>query len=268
LYASKNTLILCVNKVLNKNKQMARKKKNDDESPDNSPENNDETFGLPEIEYEPLNREETTTRTETTTTTTRDFARPEQERAESHLKEETQQEYMSNYNDEDEESSPWPKILAILAIVALAGVAYWFFGVYQPGRKAAAEKAKLEQEARAEADRKAATESNAETLRLQAEQRKADSLANLNGNQGNIETLSERTRRYYVVIASAVDGDLIMDHAKKLSAQGVSTKIIPPFGKAKFYRLAVAEGDNYRDTQSTADGLKGQYGEAVWVIRY
>ena len=59
-----------------------------------------------------------------------------------------------------------------------------------------------------------------------------------------------------------------MDHAKKLSAKGVSCKIIPPFGKAKFYRLAIAEGDNYTDTQATADGMKGEYGDALWVIKY
>ena len=86
---------------------------------------------------------------------------------------------------------------------------------------------------------------------------------------GTIETLSGRSGRYYVVVASAIDGDLIMDYAKKLSANGVSTKIIPPFGKSKFHRLAVAEGDTYPTTQETADGMKGgDYGDKVWVVKY
>ena len=60
-----------------------------------------------------------------------------------------------------------------------------------------------------------------------------------------------------------------MDYAKKLSATGVSTKIIPPFGKSSFHRLAVAEGDTYATTQETADGMKGgDYGNKVWVVKY
>jgi hypothetical protein len=60
-----------------------------------------------------------------------------------------------------------------------------------------------------------------------------------------------------------------MDYAKKLSANGVSTKIIPPFGKSSFHRLSIAEGDTYDETQATADGLKGgDYGNKVWVVKY
>jgi hypothetical protein len=242
---------------------MARRKKNDDDqSPDNSPDNNDdETFGLPEVEYEPLKRDESTVQNEATS----EPASVEPEQPTSYEREEPQQDYMPAYDDDDE-SSPWPKILGILAIVVLAGAAYWFFGVYQPRQKALA---KQEQDARDEAARKAQAERAAEQSRLEAEQRRADSLANLEvKKEGEIVTLSERTRRYYVVIASAIDGDLIMDHAKNLSTKGVSTKIIPPFGKTKFYRLAIAEGDTYNDTQATADGLKGEYGGAVWVVKY
>jgi hypothetical protein len=244
---------------------MARRKKNDDDqSPDNSPENNDDTFGLPEVEYEPLNREQTTTSSYTETSTETTSSEPEQTTYQS--EERQQEEYVNNTDDDDDDSSAWPKIIGVLAIIALAGVAYWFFGVYQPGQK---EKARQEQADREAAERKAEQARLAEEQRRAREQREADSLANIQTpKEGSIETLSERTRRYYVVIASAVDGDLIMDHAKKLSANGVSTKIIPPFGKAKFYRLAVAEGDNYPDTQATADGLKGQYGDAIWVIKY
>jgi hypothetical protein len=246
---------------------MARRKKNDDDqSPDNSPENNDETFGLPEIEYEPLNREETpqpeATQSEATPSNYSSYQTTSRE------SEEAQQDYVPAYqDDDDEDASPWPKIFGIVAILVLAGAAYWFFGVYQPGRKALAEKTRREQLAREEADRRAEAERIANQNRLADEQRKADSLANVK-KDGQIETLTERTRRYYVIVASAVDGDLIMDHAKVLSAKGVSPKIIPPFGKAKFYRLAVDVRDTFRDAQGTADGLKGQYGETVWVIKY
>jgi hypothetical protein len=251
---------------------MARRKKYDDDQ-DNSPEeNNDETFGLPEIEYQPLNRDENQPQQpEATTSQSTEPSSHSSYQTSSNepQREEVQSDYVSTYDDDDEDSSPWPKIFGILAILALAGAAYWFFGIYQPRRKALADKAKQEQVAREADAKRAEAERAANAKRLAADQRRADSLANLNGAKaGEIETLTERTRRYYVVVASAVDGDLIMDHAKLLSAKGVSPKIIPPFGKAKFYRLAIAVGDNYKDTQATADGLKGDYGNDVWVIKY
>ncbi|HYG03429.1 MAG TPA: hypothetical protein VD927_13350 [Chryseosolibacter sp.] len=239
---------------------MAFKKKSNQEQPDGA-ENTDETFGLPEIEYKPLNREEPV---ETTTTQTYQASGTPEQPSE-YRQEQVRQEYTF---DDDDDNSPWPKIFGIIAILALAGVAYWFFGVYQPGQRAE-EKARQEQAAKDEvARREAAERDRLERARLDAEQRRADSLAALTTNTGTIQTLTDRTNRYYVVVASAIDGDLLMDKAKELSVQGISSKIIPPFGKTKFSRLAVAEGDTYQATQSTADGLKGQYGEQVWVVRY
>ena len=47
------------------------------------------------------------------------------------------------------------------------------------------------------------------------------------------------------------------------------TKIIPPFGKTKFSRIAVDVKDTYDEAQATADGLKGgDYGDKVWVVKY
>ena len=59
-----------------------------------------------------------------------------------------------------------------------------------------------------------------------------------------------------------------MDYAKKLSTTGLSTKIIPPFGGKKFYRLAIADQDTFASAQASADGSKATYGPAVWVLKY
>lgn len=250
---------------------MARRKKlNEDQPSPENKENADDTFGLPEIEYEPLKREETPqTEPVSEPASYVEEERVVEEENTVYEHEEVQREYRPSYEEEEETSSPWPKIIGILVVLLLVGAgAYWFFGVYRPG-KAAEEKARQEQVAREEAERKALEDRLAEDRRI-AEQRAADSLANLQQpKEGSIETLSERTGRYYVVVASAIDGDLIMDYAKKLSPNGVNAKIIPPFGKTKFYRLAVAEGDTYADTQTIADGLKGdEYGQSLWVVRY
>jgi hypothetical protein len=265
---------------------MARKKKlNEDQPQDNINDSSDDTFGLPEIEYEPLKRDEekstpepeseqveaspepeqTTTYSSYTeqTTTTEGQEAPREEQHIFHSEEERYVPY-----EEEESPSVWPKVLGIaLVILLIGGGAYYYFGIYKPKQdEIAAEKARQEQLAK-DADKKR-QEEEAERLRLAEEQRKADSLANAKPAVGTIETLTERTGRYYVIVASGVDGDLIMDYAKKLSPQGVSSKIIPPNGKVKFYRLAVAEGDTYASTQSTADELKAQYEGGAWVIKF
>jgi hypothetical protein len=128
-----------------------------------------------------------------------------------------------------------------------------------PEQKQAAEKAERDKQARLAKEQE------------EARQRAiADSLAIANAKPavGAIETLSERTRRYYVVISTAIDDDLVMDYARKLSKQGVGTKIIPPFGKTKFYRLAIADHDTYAKAQANADEVKGNYGSEVWVVRF
>ena len=258
---------------------MARRKKPEDQPEESTDPNagNDDTFGLPEIEYEPINRETTHTpdasppKPEATTTQPEHIEEQPITHTTMERDEVRQNEYTTStyYNDDDESNSPWPKILGVLALLLVVGAAVWYFVWKRPAdRAAAAEKAKQEEVARAEASR-VEEERVAEQRRIAEEaQRKADSVATATPVAGTIETLNERTGRYYVVIASAIDGDLLMDYAKKLSAKGVNPKIIPPYGNVKFHRLTVAEGETFAATQQTADGLKAEYNEGAWVIKY
>lgn len=244
---------------------MARRNKQDeDPSPDDQNNNSDDTFGLPEIEYEPLQRDEPAA-PEPRAATQPAYQQPETHK-EMEREEVPQNEYNTTYySDEDEGGSPWPKILGIAAFLLIVAAVVYYFAVYRPDQqKIAAEKLKQEQEA-AEKQRLADL---AEQQRLEAERRAADSLANATPATGVIDTLSERTGRYYVIIASAIDGDLIMDYAKKLAPKGLNPKIIPPHGNVKFYRLAIAEGDTYASTQATADQLKSEYSEGTWVVKW
>lgn len=231
---------------------MAKRKDKDDQANENLNDSNsgEDNFGLPDIEYKPLDTQQdqasSTTRTEETTTSETYTYTPE----------------------EDEPSSNAPVVISILiGVVVVVGS----FLVYQYWYKPKAEKERQEL-----ADIKAKQEAAAKQARLAAEEAErrrkeiADStaLANAKPAIGTIETLSARTRGYYVVIASAVDGDLIMDYAKKLSAKGVSTKIIPPFGKWKFYRLTISDYDTFAAAQTSADAAKPEFGQGAWVIRY
>jgi hypothetical protein len=247
---------------------MARRKKQDEDPSQEDMNNSDETFGLPEIEYQPLEREESQT-TASTSTSSSESTYEHTETPKEMEREETQNEYNTTYYDKDDDNggSPWPKILGVGALLLVAAGLIWFFGFYRPKQQAiAAERAKQEREA----DERKRIADLAEQKRLENERRVTDSLAQVNAKPtaGVIETLNERTGRYYVIVASGIDGDLIQDYAKKLAPKGLSPKIIPPHGKIKFYRLAIAEGDTYASTQATADQLKGEYSDGAWVVKY
>ena len=252
---------------------MARKNQNEDQSNENEEYNDsDDTFGLPEIEYEPLDRDQN--REETTTESTYSYQSEETQSSYDNEPplEETQHSSYS-YTYQEEESSPvWPRaLLIVLLILAVAGGGAWYFMYYKPKQDEEARQEALAQERAAMAAKKeTARRDSIARIQMERDRKIADSLAALNEKpaEGTIEMLSGRTRMFYAVIASDIDDDLLMDYARKLSAKGVSSKIIPPFGGKKFYRLALAEGDNWRDTQTKADELKSEYGDGVWVIRY
>ena len=246
---------------------MARKKKTDEDESSNENlddrNDSDDTFGLPEIEYKPLNREEELPASDIEERPA-EVTQPEEALRYEYEQKPIEQTSEFTY-DPDEETTPvWPKVLGILLVIVLALGATWYFIWYQPGKeKERLAKEKLEQESKKEQERLA----EEQRLHDEAEQRLADSLANV-PKIGMIETLSGRTGRYYVVAASAIDDDLLMDHAKKLSTQGVSSKIIPPFGKYKLFRLAIADGDTFASAQEVANSKKPEYGDAVWVLKY
>lgn len=255
---------------------MAKKKKADEENLQNV-NDSDDTFGLPEIEYEPIHREEEKKEEVVEETVAESEERQQEEqtedepvRFESEPQEEPVREPYSYSYQKEKESSPVGAIMiGILIILALGAGGYWLF-VMKPDQDREKEQIALAQ--RQAEEKRLEDERNAARLReqqLAEERRVADSLANAMAPQeGVVETLSERTGRYYVVVASAIDDDLLMDNAQKLSKNGAHVRIIPPFRNVQFYRLAVADGDTYADAQTKADNLKGEYGDGVWVIKY
>jgi hypothetical protein len=251
---------------------MARRKKTNEDEPKDNLDNvneSDDNFGLPEIEYEPLNRSEETTQVENSSeVTSEEIVNSNTEYEPEEIIEENHHHDDHIFNPEEERSSAAPKVIGVLIVLLLAAGIAWFLFVYQPKKKAEEEKARQEQLARDEAARKADQLRLAELKRQEDERRRADSLANATPKVGTIETLSARTGRYYVVISSDIDEDLIMDYAKKLSAKGINATIIPPHGSVMYARLSVASGETYSEAQATADGLKSEYEAGAWVIKY
>jgi hypothetical protein len=258
-----------------------RKKQNEDAQENNENINNesDDTFGLPEVEYEPLKRDEPKEEVQPEPVVVTPEPQPVYERpyeeVEETVAEVPEQEYQDTeerasytYTEEDEPSQLPKYIIIALLLLAVAGGGYYYWKVYRPDQERK-ELAKAESDARRAEQKRIADKAaaDAELARL-AEQRKLDSLANAS-KVGTLEKLQGRTGRYYVVVASAIDDDLLTDFGNELVKKGAMVRIIPPFGKTKFHRLAVDSKDSYADAQSTADSMKGgDFGNDIWVVKY
>jgi len=241
---------------------MAIKDSSDDvKKPDDSEDN----FGLPDLDYKPLDQKEEATHTkeEVTSTPTSTYTSSESTTYKSSYDDDS-----SSVDDDDEPKSKAPLILGIVIVLVLVVSGYLIYNfVIKPRQLAAAEKVKKELLAKASAD-KAREEEARLAAERERERLRLDSLAKAKPAIGTIETLSGRTRRYYVVVTSDIDDDLLMDYAKKLSAKGISTKIIPPFGSKEFFRLSIADAETFTLAQTSADAAKAEYGGEVWVIKY
>jgi cytoskeletal protein RodZ len=223
---------------------------------------NEDDFGLPDLDYKPLDKLEE--RTEEQPHLEASF---EREGFSDASKPEGAFEERSRFEPEETPKSKAPLFITLIigVVVLVAAFLIWKY-VIVPNN----EKAKQEQLAKEKALKAKAEEARLAKLREEEERQRlaAEAAAKAKPAEGTIEVLTNPTKRYYVVITSAVDADLTMDYAKKLSAKGVSSKIIPPFGKWKFNRLAIGDYDSFAAAQTRADAIKADYGDAVWVIRY
>ncbi|WP_416865823.1 MAG: SPOR domain-containing protein [Imperialibacter sp.] len=85
---------------------------------------------------------------------------------------------------------------------------------------------------------------------------------------GEVVTLTERTGRSYVIVGSFFDGDLADDYGKKLAKEGLNSTVIKPFGKSRFYRVSISDFDTYQEAVDEAEKAKSTYGGEVWALRY
>ncbi|MEM9857148.1 MAG: SPOR domain-containing protein [Bacteroidota bacterium] len=258
---------------------MAKKNDLDDENinEENQGDINeaDDSFGLPDVDYKPL-EEESSDEPATVEEETLAYSDSEEEDATVNMEEEQREEQAyvpGSYSPPKEESNKSGIIIGVIVFLLIAVGVIWYVGFHLPAEKEMAEKARIEKQRQDKiaADKKAAEKAEADRIAQQQAEAEAAKAAEEEITvpvAGGIETISTRTGRYYVVVASAIDGDLAMDYAKDLSKSGESVKIIEPYGNVKFYRVAVQDLDSWDDAQSKANDLKSTYGDGVWVIKY
>ena len=262
----------------------------------------DDSFGLPDLDYKALDEEENESEAEAPVQEEPEEIASEtveesEEEAEEDKTEESAEEAETSYSyssdeeessdsmeeDQEEEepqlryqveesSSNGPKILlGILGILIVAAV-IWFFGYYRPQQQKLEEEARIKQEqidrqkaaeaARLKEQQEAAAAATAEEARLQAE---ADALA-----KAGVQTITERTGRFYLVVGSFVDGDLAKDYGDKIAKSGTPSFLIPPYSKKKLQRIAIGGYDTFDEAQSALNGAmpEGVQEKGNWILKY
>lgn len=203
----------------------------------------DNEYGLPEVEFSPIEREP------------------------SHEPEETMAfnnagSIADHHESADEQkSSNLPMILILAGIILLVGIFVYFFAFDNDSPQE-----QLTQTPEAAAPVTYAEEEKEEEAYVADDWNTAEPEAP--AAEGSVSNISQRTGRYYVVVGSFVDGDLAADFADRLAKEGQQAKIIEPTGTQKFYRLSVNDGESLSDLQATMENMKGKYGENIWILKY
>lgn len=85
---------------------------------------------------------------------------------------------------------------------------------------------------------------------------------------GVVETISSPTGRFYVIVSSSIDDDLALDYAKKIVSQGEDAKIVEHEASSHFYyRVALGDYATQELAEAAASSF-GEYGSAIWVLKY
>jgi cell division protein FtsN len=205
-------------------------------------QDNQDDFGLPEVKYEPLDRE--------------DEAPPEFE----------EPSYYEQPEEEEESKSKKALIIAgIIAFLIVAGLSIYLFlfgGVEQISGWFAEEP---EPQAVTQVVAEPEPEPQPEPEPEPEPEPQVDPLA----PYSEISAISEPTGRSYVVVGSFVDDDLAMDYSQQLLAQGIGSRILSPTNRAPLmHRVAVADYDNFQQAMNEITLFRNKYGDQTWVLKY
>ncbi|MFY0627368.1 MAG: SPOR domain-containing protein [Reichenbachiella sp.] len=171
----------------------------------------------------------------------------------------------------EESSGGFTKIIVIglLVIVAIAG-GLLFFNSGDEGKKKVTKKVVPVEKVKPKPKvvKKEEPVAAAQVAAQPKERPKPQSAEASSAAPGEIVNVSERTSKSYIIIGSFVDGDLAMDYANELSADGKGVKIIEPYGKSKRYRVSIADYPTYGDAAGQIDSFKEEFGDQVWALKY
>lgn len=200
----------------------------------------DKDYGLPEVEYKPIERDQEPMSSNAATEFERKF---------------------SERNKQDKGGGPWGIIVGIVVLLAIGGGLLYFFVFNEETPAPVAQEEPVQQGFVVENEEE---EENWVDESETIEETPVDETPAV----ATVDLLGSRTGKSYIIVGSFFDEDLAVDEGNKLAQGGVSTKVIPPFGRARFYRLAVGEFDSFREAAGNIEDYKSDFGENIWVLKY
>lgn len=226
----------------------------------------DDSFGLPDINFKPLDPKPQAT-PPPTPTPPKVVKKPEPTLGNRIQTPGMPAKSMAKKLDTEEKSNASIIVGILVPLLLLVGGYFGYRYLYKIPKEKAAQEAIVREKMEKEKKEKEEAARLAK-LKEEEEARMAEAAKNEKPAIGTMETLAARTGRFYVVISSSIDDDLVLDLAQKLSPKGVSTKIIPPYGDKKYFRLTISDHETFALAQADADVAKAEYGSGVWVIKY
>jgi cell division septation protein DedD len=243
---------------------MAKKDKKDEEYKDenlhNQPEQDDEDFGLPDLDNDDDSdssddfdaQEDTSASVEIEQENTDDPFDSDEEYDPNPFGDDDDDEPASTYTPPKKQSAA-PIIITLSLIVIIACALLYYFFLREPEKEPVAEEPVKD------------TTSYVVEKPVEPE---PEVIEPAEPAEGMVNTLNSRTGRSYVVVGSFFDEDLAKDYADKLTKEGTNAYIIPPFGKSKFNRVAIEETESFAKASTRATELAGQYKEQPWPLKY
>ncbi|SRR5690606_14189660 len=194
----------------------------------------DEDYGLPDVSYEPVNRED------------------ENEPIIMNPRE--------NPSQKHKEDSSWPLIIGIFIVLILAVVLVYFFFIKEEAPAVQQTPPPVVEEIPEPEEFIVEEDYNWDPP--------VEEPAVVEPTVGVMTDISARTGRAYIIVGSFIDVDLAHDYGNKLAGEGVSTVVIAPYGNVKYYRLSVADFASVGDALANLDQYKSKYGDNIWVLKY
>ena len=193
----------------------------------------DDEFGLPEVSYEPIDRENSPSY-------------------------EDEHRYYADDEASDNQKKIWLTISFIVVFLGIIGAVVYFVAFHD---KAPAPQQQIVSDVVKEPEPEPETEP-VEVVEATPEVNTAA--------YTDVTTISSPTGRSYIVVGSFVDEDLARDYSDKLlKDQGTGSVIIEPFGKTSLlHRVAVADYENFQEAMEQVENHRTTYGPETWVLKY
>lgn len=195
---------------------------------------NDDEFGLPEVSYEPIDREN------------------------AHPSLEAEHRYYADDEADDNRKKIWLTLGFLLLFLGLIGTVVYFVAFH----KSDPPQEQLVPDIVSEPEPEPEPEPVEEVVEEAPE--------TTSNTYAEVSTISSPTGRSYIIIGSFVDEDLARDFGEKLlKEQGVGTVIIEPFGKTSLlHRVAIADYASFQEAMMEVENHRTTYGSETWVLKY